>query len=158
MGCLGGGDNYSDSGGEQDANNGRTELRILIDCEERLISVPLHIGSWSVKEAVERYMKDANLQGSLAGYGLLEPGQEDIDSMAHDIMPFVSIILYICGNEPDLSNLEEPNTHPQRPQPKKTKKGWRLFLPRKSKHGQWGRRLVSSCGRLLMNLPTLIVR
>lgn len=116
---------------EQDANNGRTELRILIDCEERLISVPLHIGSWSVKEAVERYMKDANLQGSLAGYGLLEPGQEDIDSMAHDIMPFVSIILYICGNEPDLSNFDEPNSHPNRPQAKKTKKGWRLFPAQK---------------------------
>ena len=126
---------------EQDANNGRTELRILIDCDERLISVPLHIGNWSVKEAVERYIKDANLQGSLAGYGLLEPGQDDIDSMTHDIMPFVSIILYICGNEPDLSNLEEPNTHPQRPQPKKTKKGWRLFPAEKIKTWSVGQKI-----------------
>ncbi len=116
---------------EHDMNTNRHELRLLIDCEYKLISVPLHLDEWSIYESVERYLKEANLQGSLAGYGLLNPSQDDIDSITHDIIPFLSLILYICSDEPDLSNFDEPNSHPNRPQAKKTKKGWRLFPAQK---------------------------
>ena len=126
---------------EHDMNTNRHELRLLIDCEYKLISVPLHLGEWSIYESVERYLKEANLQSSLAGYGLLNPLQDDIDSITHDIIPFLSLILYICSDEPDLSNLEEPNTHPQRPQPKKTKKGWRLFPAEKIKTWSVGQKI-----------------
>lgn len=118
---------------EQDQPSGRHELRILLDMADRFISVPLHLGQWSVKEAVDRYLKEANLQSSLAGYGLLGHTEQEVDNLTADIMPVLSLLLYICGHEPDLSSLDSPNEHPSRPQPKKTKKGWRLFPAQKVK-------------------------
>jgi len=50
----------------------------------------------------------------------------DIEQIARDINPIIALILYICSEEPDYKG-----GAPSLPQPKKTKKGWRLFPPDK---------------------------
>lgn len=59
------------------------------------------------------------------------------------IVPVFNLLLYLCSEEPDLANKNKP-LNPENPEPKKTKKGWRIF-PR---HGiqMWdvGTRLAQS--------------
>lgn len=59
------------------------------------------------------------------------------------IIPVFNLLLYLCSDEPDLANKNKP-LNPENPEPKKTKKGWRLY-PR---HGvqMWdvGTRLAQS--------------
>lgn len=118
---------------EHDMNDGHHELRLFIDTDANLISVPLHLGNWSVHEAVDKYVKYANLQSSIHGYGMLEGMAGMTNKVAQAIMPLLSLLLYICSDAPDLSNRELPSDSPQRPQAKKTKKGWRLFPAEKVK-------------------------
>lgn len=111
---------------EHDINTGGHELRLLLDADDRFISVPLHLGEWSLLTAVDKYINQAGAMGAKKGqdFVMLSDTPNDI---AHDIMPFVSLLLYLCSDEPDLSNLSAPQDRPTRPQPKKTKQGWRLF-------------------------------
>ncbi len=118
---------------EHDMNDGHHELRLFIDADGKLISVPLHLGNWSVHDAVDKYFKYANLQSSIHGYGLLPNTAQTIKTVTDDIMPLLSLLLYICSDTPDLSNREFFGDSPQRPQAKKTKKGWRLFPAEKIK-------------------------
>ena len=111
---------------EHDMNKFHTELRILVDGEKEIVSVPLHLGDWDLKTAVEKYIDESGFQGAKIGHEISYTA-DDISAISADIMPIVSLILYICSDEPDLSNLEKPSENPSQPQPKKTKKGWRLF-------------------------------
>lgn len=117
---------------EHDMNHGHTELRILIDGDKSMVSVPLHLGEWDLQTAVEKYIDESGYQGAKLGHEISYT-PDDISAISSDIMPIVSLILYICSDEPDLSNLEKPSDSPARPQPKKTKKGWRLFPADKPK-------------------------
>lgn len=118
---------------EHDMSDGHHELRLFIDVDDKLVSVPLHLGNWSVHEAVDRYIKYASLQSSIHGYGLLPNPVQTTKAVTTDIIPLLSLLLYICSSEPDLTNIEKPNDTPSRPQAKKTKKGWRLFPAEKVK-------------------------
>lgn len=46
---------------------------------------------------------------------------------ADDISKLISILLYICSDEPEIDSERQPGTYPSRPKPVKTKKGFRLF-------------------------------
>jgi len=39
----------------------------------------------------------------------------------------ISVLTYICSDEPEIENDRQPGTYPIRPKPVKTKKGFRLF-------------------------------
>ncbi len=111
---------------EWDANSGRSELRLLLDTENALIGIPLHIGAWTVTEAVDRAMAVSKLHGENAGISF--PFTPDaVQSIATEINPLISVLLYLCSQEPDIDDTITPQSFPERPRPKKTKKGWRLF-------------------------------
>lgn len=115
---------------EWDANSGgkRPELRLLLDLDDRLLGLPLHIGSWSLQEAVERYTREAAAIG--AAQGITVPvGATDATEIAKAVQPLLSILLYLCSDEPEIDDLRQPGSSPERARPKKTKKGWRLFPP-----------------------------
>lgn len=111
---------------EWDANTGRTELRLLLDCENDLIGMPLHMGAWTITEAVDRAMSEASKQAQALGI-TAPPNTTMVQDGAAQINPLVSILLYLCSEEPEIDDTREPGTTPTRPRPKKTKKGWRLF-------------------------------
>lgn len=115
---------------EWDANTGRTELRILLDCEDRLAPLVLHIGAWTITEAVDRMMSEARQQAQSRGFSL--PNRpDDVQLTGAEINPLISLLLYLCSEEPEIDDARQPGTAPARPQPKKTKRGWRLFPPSK---------------------------
>lgn len=39
----------------------------------------------------------------------------------------IPILLYICSDEPDIDDERKPGSRPEMPQPRRMKKGWRLF-------------------------------
>jgi len=46
------------------------------------------------------------------------------------ITPFISLLLYICADEPEIVG-HVAGEYPKYPRPSKTKKGWKLFPPNK---------------------------
>lgn len=110
---------------EWDANTGRTELRILTNSEAGLNPIILHIGPWTVTEAVDRAFGEAQKHAPLAGFKL--PNMPDIVELsANETQKLLSLVLYLCSDEPEIGERSAPT--PGNPEPKRTKKyGWRLF-------------------------------
>lgn len=108
---------------EWDANTGRTELRLVLDTDEQLLPMILHLGDWSITEALERFGIEAANQ---AGCEWIAPHPEQITDLKTIVEPIVSLTLYLCS-----SNAEFNGNRPERPKPKYTKRGWRLFPPDK---------------------------
>ena len=113
---------------EWDANTGRTELRLVLDTDDELLPMILHLGDWSVSEALERMGAEAAYQAHLAGYERVTPNRSVLVDMHTSVDPIVSLTLYLCSQ-----NAEYARDKPQHPKPKKTKKGWRMFPPDKPK-------------------------
>ena len=109
---------------EWDVNTERHELRLLLNTE-RLIGIPLHMGNWTLTEAVDRALEEAQKQSAMAGFNLTFRNATEHLSMS--LYSLISLVLYLCSDEPEIDDEREPGIHPKRPQAKKTKKGWRLF-------------------------------
>jgi hypothetical protein len=109
---------------EHDANNKRKELRFVLDTDEMLIPIPVHIGSWPLEQALEKVMAECsrNVPSEMRAQfldvrkiGVFDP---------ENLMPLVSLVLYLCSDMPDFG----ADKKPVRPKAQKTKKhGWRLF-------------------------------
>lgn len=122
---------------EWDVNTGRSELRFLLDCEKDVIGLPLHLGAWTVTEAVDRAVSEAAKQAKSVGV-VMGVSPDITQNIASQINPLVSMLLYLCSEEPEIDDSREPGTSPVRPSPKKTKKGWRLFPPDKPRYWSVG--------------------
>lgn len=84
------------------------------------IPMPLILGAGGIAAAIERVI--ANGIEEARKHGLVVPAdQADARPVASMLAPIVSLVLYLCADEPDLSGL------PDNPRPKRTKGGWRLF-------------------------------
>lgn len=125
---------------EWDANTGRTELRFLFDCEKNLIGLPLHVGAWTITESVDRAISEAVKQAQNIGV-VMQATPDDVQNISEQINPLISILLYLCSEEPEIDNTREPGISPTRPAPKKTKNGWRLFPPDKPKFWAVGEKI-----------------
>ena len=108
---------------EWDANTGRTELRILLDTDNELLPMVIHLGNWSIEEAIERFSSESANQAGTQWAGLHQKQMIDHKKI---ITPIISLTLYLCSK-----NAEFANGRPERPRPKKTKRGWRMFPPDK---------------------------
>ena len=109
---------------EWDANNHRHELRLLIDTEDLLWPFPIHLGEWSLETALQRAINESTRHIPMGMLAEL-PGAEQVKRIAETLIPMVSLVLYLCSDEPDFG----PQKKPERAKPRKTKKGWRLFPP-----------------------------
>lgn len=108
---------------EFDVNNNTKELRLLIDIDQNLVAIPVHLGKWTITEAIDRMSKVASNNSALKGFDF-KNSDEDIIQIAQDINPIISLVLYICSSEPEYFG-----SPPQRIRPKKTKKGYKFFEP-----------------------------
>lgn len=111
---------------EWDANDGRRELRLLLDCQQDLLPIPLHLGAWTVTEAVDRMVDEMRRQAATIGV-TVPVAPEAVQDLAATVNPLLSPLLYLCSDEPEIDDARQPGGRPGRPRPKKTKRGWRLF-------------------------------
>lgn len=109
---------------ESDANTGRAELRLLLDTANMLLPVPLHLGDWTVLEALQRAdMETIKHVPALLG----KPLQQQ--ERAGQLQPLLSLVLYLCSDEPEVDDQRQPGEGPHRPNLTKTRNGFRLFPP-----------------------------
>jgi hypothetical protein len=126
---------------ESDANTQRRELRFLLNHGDSLSPQILHLGGWTVTEAVDRYISEAKRQGRAAGITLPADASEAVEHISAQIQPLLAMILYLCSDEPEITDREHPEQRPSRPRPTRTKKGWKLFAPKAPKIWQVGEQL-----------------
>ena len=119
---------------EADANSGRPELRLLLDTETILKSQPLHLGPWSLAESIRRMGDTASIHAMGAGVqlpaGTAKPVSEAVE-------PLISLLLYLCSQNAEIGG----DRRPANPEPKKTKRGMRIFAPDKPSTWDVGVRL-----------------
>ena len=120
---------------EWDANTERHELRLLLDREDLLLPVPIHIGAWALEEAMQRVNAEAAAQ--VPG---VTPRMEEI---IPEIAPLLSLLLYLCSEAADYGK----GPQPKNPRPVKTAKGPRLFPPQRPRVWEVGARLGAALRR-----------
>lgn len=106
---------------EYDTNSGREELRLLIDAEESLIPIPIHLGPWALDEAVARAIDVSRVYAAASGTSLPEGINRDVLETAE---PLLSALLYLCADDAEIG---DGAAKPSIPKAKRTKRGWRLF-------------------------------
>jgi hypothetical protein len=120
---------------EDDVKTGRAELRLVISSMsyDSLIAMPpLCLGDWSVHDGVMMAQKEIvkNIEAHYSS-PVDDEARERIDAtlgkVAKVIEPLVSVLLYLCSDEPDIAHFE--GEYPRYATPKKTKRGLRLFAP-----------------------------
>lgn len=133
---------------EWDVNTERHELRLLLNTDT-LIGIPLHLGKWTLTEAVDRALQEAQLQSKQVNFNV------SFNNIAGDfsssLYSLISLVLYLCSDEPEIDNEREPGIHPKRPQAKRIKKGWRLFPANKPKIWNVGQQLGEKLRQLDQN-------
>lgn len=109
---------------EYDANNGRTELRLLLDVAESLVAVPLHLGNWSLDQCISRALDQSSVHA--VSLGLPVASGEVRREQTRWVEPLISLLLYLCSAS-DYSQRGQPG-QPANPQPKRTRRdGAKLF-------------------------------
>lgn len=109
---------------EWDAANQREELRLLLDMETGLMPVPLYLGS-TIQAAIDGFTKEARKQWILT-FPNTPPPMEKL-SIAEEVSPFVSLLLYLCSEKRDLCDHKGTVRQPQYPKPKKMKSGIKMI-------------------------------
>lgn len=118
---------------ESDARDGRMELRLLLDCESGFVPVPLHLGDWSVAEGIERMAQESARMQQYHEIAVQRPSQEVQDAAAAELARVtgiaLSLILYLCSEEPEIEDDRQPDARPHLNRPQRTKRGKRIFVP-----------------------------
>lgn len=116
---------------EWDINAKRTELRFLLDCEHSSVPFPIHLGDWTIEDAVNKSIDESLKQAQIAGLPSLESNKNENETIVQEVTPLISFLLYLCSEEPEIDDDREPGTSPSLPIPKKTKRGATLFPAKK---------------------------
>ena len=133
-----------------DINDGRAELRLVIDGEDgSLLPVMIHLGPWSLEEAVRKahavMIDRMKMSGVFGNYPeALITGLE-----AHtqsSLAPLISLLLYICSQSGEVG---DGARRPSNPSPKRTKKGMRLFSAERVTEWGVGVRMGSALRRTI---------
>lgn len=113
---------------EHDVSTGRPELRLLLDSEASLPSIILHLGQWSLLEALERAYREGMAQAAGSVFSPiaqeLAGAEGQIGRLKQDLAPLVSLLLYLCSQSAEVGT---ESARPGFPSPKRTKKGLRMF-------------------------------
>lgn len=104
---------------EYDPNDGNDELRLLIDMPDGFLPIPIPLGAWTLKAALEHMVQKA--QRNATSLGMATPHMPSLD-LVSIIASMVSLLLYLCCDEADY-------VRPRAPVVRQTKRGPRLFPP-----------------------------
>ena len=122
---------------EYDTDKGRPELRLVLDpagSGERIISLPVHLGPDTLEEALRETVLEGAANAEEQGAEVAEKirgSVEQAGEMAKDLAPLLSTLLYLCSINAEVRDAADPQGErlPANPEPKKTRKGLRLFPP-----------------------------
>jgi hypothetical protein len=129
---------------EYDVGTGRQELRLLLDSEDGLIGMPIHLGPWTLSEAVNRVAEEALKYGGAPE--LFSPTSDESIKMAtNGIAPFISLLLFVLSQANDITR--DGGIKPSNPTPKKVKGGAKLFPAEKSRTWDVGTRIGAALRR-----------
>ncbi len=116
---------------EYDTEDGRTELRILVDAtdfsSDGMVPFILHLTSPTLEECVRQALVEAERWA--------QTGRKEFqgltDELTRRLRPVVALLLYICSaaGERDIKDDRGSDRLPKNPQAKRTKKGVKLFAP-----------------------------
>ena len=105
---------------EWDIPHQRPELRLLLDTEDTLSPIVLHLGKQSLHECIAQAVDQAKTCAST--FGMLLP--DKTTTMTTELVePCISLLLYLCSQNSEINGKGIPGN----PKPKKTKNGWRIF-------------------------------
>lgn len=121
---------------EYDVNNGRSEIRFLLDLTEKneLFPLILHLTpDSSITTGFNAMMEEARKQLTLNNIHVPDNviDEKNFKSLTEKLLPFV---LYLCTDQPDITGRKEYSNR-MRPRMIKTKKGMRMFPP--DQHEIW---------------------
>ncbi|MBF0131056.1 MAG: hypothetical protein HQL75_00505 [Magnetococcales bacterium] len=111
---------------EWDTQSRGAELRLLLDRDKSLDPAVMHLipgGTLDacLSAATDRAVANALMSGLEVGFN----SEEFRDFWE----PIISLVLYLCSDEPAIRSLADIDRRPRHPAPAKTKKGMRLFPP-----------------------------
>ena len=124
---------------EWDTEKGRPELRLVLDPTEpgeRMISLPVHLGPDTLEEALRESVLEGAANAEEQGLEAAEKirgSVEQAGALAKDLAPLLSTLLYLCSINAEVRDASSADPQggrlPANPEPKKTRKGMRLFPP-----------------------------
>lgn len=138
---------------EFDVNTYEKELRLVFHYRDDISKIPLlkpfplHLGEWDLLTSIKKTFDQgfANMAETMPEE---IPEKEVADAAAEmmekELTAMVSLLLYLCSANGEIGNGEES---PDKPRPKKTKKGMRLFPPVDSKDWTVGERMGTTIRR-----------
>lgn len=130
---------------EYDVGTGRQELRLLLDSEDGLIGMPIHLGPWTLIEAVNRVAEEALKQGGAPELFSPMTSDENIKMATQGIAPFISLLLFVLSQANDIASKD--GIKPSNPNPKKVKGGVKLFAAEKPRTWDVGTRMGAALRR-----------
>lgn len=99
---------------EWDANDGREELRLLLDGDTGLLPIALHLVPGGLVASIEAFEREALAQWAAHGaQPWMQPPPMPTRKLVTTIAPLVSLLLYLCSDVPDYGD-REPPAHPSR--------------------------------------------
>lgn len=132
---------------EWDVPHQRPELRLLLDAEESLSPVILHLGQQSLLECVAQAVDQAKTYATLLG-AVVPDGAAGM--VAELVEPCLSLLLYLCSQAAEIDGQGKPGN----PKPKKTSKGWRMFPADQPKMWDVGVRMGAALRRAYQQAET----
>ena len=112
---------------EEDAATKRMELRLLLDTDEILIPMVLHLVG-TLEESLSATISEVRRQAELKGVRM-EDNRFACEMRVDHIEPLLSVVLYLCAQNLEVSRADGRPGAPSFPAPTRTKKGERLFPP-----------------------------
>ncbi|WP_156901640.1 AcrVA2 family anti-CRISPR protein [Azohydromonas australica] len=119
-------------------DTGTAELRLLLDAEGALDPLALPLGPWSLSESIARTLAATGAEAVRAAPAAAGAGVRTV------VKPLVSLLLYLCSQAAEIG---DGTRRPANPQPKKTKRGPRLFQAEKPTAWDVGVRLGAALRR-----------
>lgn len=98
---------------EHDANDGHGELRLYVDVNEReLLPLGLDLIEGGLQASIASFIGEATRRAALAGWTSVRMSDFQVHRLEQYAAPLLSLLLYLCAEEPDYGGRESPR-HPR---------------------------------------------
>jgi hypothetical protein len=117
---------------ESDAEAGREELRLVLDCPPTLIGVlPIHLDRGGLELGIAAALAEAERNAHLADQSVVSSLRErlSVSEQARHISPLVNILLYLCAENCEFLDTTDRRKRPELPRATQTKRGPCFFPP-----------------------------
>lgn len=92
---------------EYDVNNQDVELVLLLDTEDGLTSIPVHLGPWSLNMSIAKFLEGAQPYMSKLGISV---SQAEIEEFVKEtVQPLMSLLLFLCSSAADYQGGRSPS-------------------------------------------------